>query len=90
MRLHSSGQRVGVSDSVGNLGVHLFDTKYINSCVFSLKKGGVVDFCFLRPSVLAVLSSTGVQVYDTLLHPKRQLKFKQTFTKDPISLAPVD
>jgi hypothetical protein len=55
-----------------------------------LRKAGVVDFSFMRPSVLAVLSSSAVQVYDTLLHPKRQLKFKQPFTKDPISVAAVD
>lgn len=79
-----------MADSSGNLGVHLFDTKYINSCVFSLKKAGVIDFCFLRPSVMAVLSTTAVHVYDTLLHPKKQLKFKQPFTKDPISVLAVD
>jgi hypothetical protein len=90
VRLHSSGQRIGVADSAGNLGVHVFDSKYINSCVFSLKKAGVVDFCYMKPSVMAVLSNTVVQVYDTLLHPKRQLKFKQPFTKDPISVSAID
>jgi len=90
VRLHSSGQRVGVADSNGNLGVHVLDSKFTNPCVFQLRKAGVVDFSFMRPSVLAVLSSSAVQVYDTLLHPKRQLKFKQPFTKDPIAVAAVD
>ena len=89
VRLHSCGQRVGVSDLAGNLGLHVFDSKYINSCVFSLKKAGVLDFCYMRPSVLAVLTSSAVQVYDTLLHPKRQLKFKQPFTKDPLSVSAI-
>lgn len=90
MRLHASGQRVGVADSAGNFGVHVFDNKFVNLCVFQLKKAAVVDFTFMKPSVLAVLSSNALQVYDTLLHPKRQLKFKQPFTKDPISVLNID
>lgn len=58
--------------------------------MFSLKKASVVDFSFLRSSVLAVLSSNAVQIYDTLLHPKRQLKFKQPFTKDPLTVSAID
>jgi hypothetical protein len=90
VRLHASCQRVGVADSAGNLAVHVFDSKFLNPCVFQLKKAGVVDFSFMRPSVMAVLSNTAVNVYDTLLHPKRQLKFKQPFTKDPISVTAID
>lgn len=54
--------------------------------MFSLKKAGVIDFCHLRPSIIAVISTQGVNVYDTLLHSKRQLKFKQTLTKEPTSI----
>lgn len=90
VKLHSCGQRIGVADSSGNLGVHILDHKFTNNCVFSLKKANVVDFSFLRASLLAVLSSNAVQVYDTLLHPKRQLKFKQPFTKDPLAISAID
>lgn len=90
VKLHSFGQRIGVSDSSGNLGVHTLDSKFTNNCVFSIKKGNVVDFCFMRASVLAVLSSNAVQVYDTLLHSKRQMKFKQPFTKDPLTVSAID
>lgn len=81
---------MGVADSAGNFGVHVLDNKFVNPCVFQLKKAAVVDFTFMKPSVLAVLSSNALQVYDTLMHPKRQLKFKQPFTKDPISVATID
>jgi hypothetical protein len=41
-----------------------------------MKKTGAVDFCFLSPSVLGIISANGVQVVDTLIHPKREVKFK--------------
>jgi len=31
-----------------------------------------------------------VSVYDTLIHPTKQLKFKQTFSKEPISITTID
>jgi hypothetical protein len=41
----------------------------------------------MKPSVLAVLNSTTVQIYDTLLHPKRQLRFKQSFNREPLAVS---
>jgi len=39
---------------------------------------------------MTVISQSAVQVYDTLLSPKRQLKFKQPFTKEPLSVAAIN
>lgn len=86
VKLHSCGQRIGAVDSSGSLGIYNFDPAFHNNCVYSLKKASVVDFSYINPSVVAVISSSAVSVYDTLIHPKRQLKFKQPFTKEPISV----
>ena len=86
VRLHSSGQRVTGVDSQGNLGSYHFDQKFTNPCVFSLKKAGVIDFCYLKPSILATISNSGCHVYDTLLNPKHQMRFRQPFSKDPFSI----
>ena len=76
-------------DSNGNLNLYHFDPAFQNNCVYSLKKNSIIDFCYLNPSVLAVISSTQIQVFDTLINPKRQLKFKQPFTKDPLSISSI-
>ncbi len=86
VKLHSCGQRMGASDSLGNLSIYNFDHSFHNNCVYSLKKSSVIDFCYLNPSVISVITPAAVSVYDTLIHPKRQLKFKQPFTKDPIAI----
>lgn len=39
---------------------------------------------------MTIISQSAVQVYDTLLSPKRQLKFKQPFTKEPLSVAAIN
>ena len=54
--------------------------------IYSLKKNNIVNFCFLNPSVIAMISNNSLHVIDTLLHPNRQVKFKQTFNKDPIAV----
>lgn len=87
VKLHSCGQRIGAVDNSGSLGIYNFDPTFHNNCVYSLKKASVIDFAYLNPSVVAVISSSAVSVYDTLIHPKRQLKFKQPFTKDPIAIS---
>ena len=90
VKLHSSGQRMGVIDSAGTFGLFTFDPSFHNNCVYSLAKSSIIDFCYLSPSVISTISPSGVNVVDTLIHPKRQLKFKQTFTKDPIAVASAD
>jgi hypothetical protein len=90
VKIHPSSHRISVSDSTGSLLTYNFDKNYQNNCVFGLKKAGIIDFCHLRPSVIATISAQGINIYDTLLHPKRQLKFKQTFTKEPTSIIAVN
>jgi hypothetical protein len=50
----------------------------------------IIDFSFIKPSIIATISNNSVCVYDTLIHPTKQLKFKQTFTKDPISVSTIN
>lgn len=87
VKVHSCGQRVGAIDGLGNLGIYTFDTAFQNNCVYGMKKTSAIDFCYLNPSIIAMITPSCVSVYDTLIHPKRQLKFKQSFYKDPIAIA---
>jgi phosphoribulokinase len=87
VKLHSCGQRMGAVDSSGNLSIYNFDAGFHNNCVYSLKKANIINFCYLNPSVIAMVSNSALHVIDTLIHPSRQLKFKQTFTKEPISVS---
>ena len=89
VRLHSCEQRIGAIDSLGSFGVYNFDNKYTNACVYSIRKMSLIDFTFIRPSLLATISSNSLCVYDTLIHPTKQLKFKQPFTKDPLALTTI-
>lgn len=75
VKIHCAGSRVGVLDSQSHLSIFHLDSVH-NKSVFSMKKTAALDFCFLSPSVLGVISANGLQVVDTLLHPKRQVKFK--------------
>jgi hypothetical protein len=75
IKVHCAGSRVGGLDSQSYLSIFQLDSIQNNS-VFSMKKTGAVDFCFLSPSVLGIISANGVQVVDTLIHPKREVKFK--------------
>jgi hypothetical protein len=87
VKVHSCGQRIGAIDNLGNLGIYTFDPAFHNSCVYAMKKASAIDFCYLNPSVIAMISPLAVSVYDTLIHPKRQMKFKQSFSKDPIAIS---
>lgn len=75
VKVHCAGSRVGALDSQSHFSLFQLDSIQ-NKSVFSMKKSGAVDFCFLSPSVLGVISANGLQVVDTLIHPKRQIKFK--------------
>jgi len=75
VKVHCAGSRVGALDSQTHLSLFQLDSIQ-NKSVFTMKKSGAVDFCFLSPSILGVISANGVQVVDTLIHPKRQVKFK--------------
>jgi hypothetical protein len=75
VKVHSSGLRVGLLDSQSALSIFHLDLIQTKS-VFNMKKSGAIDFCFLSPSVLGMISTNGVQIVDTLIHPKRQIKFK--------------
>ena len=75
VKVHSSGSRVGALDSQTAFSIFHLDSAQ-NKSVFSMKKSGAVDFCLLSPSVIGMISSNGLQVVDTLIHPKRQIKFK--------------
>lgn len=67
-----------------------FDSKYVNNCVYSIKKMNTIDFTFIKPSVLATITNNSVSIYDTLIHPTKQLKFKQPFSKEPISICTIN
>ena len=82
----SFDQRVGAMDSAGNLSCFNFDSKLSGSCVFSLKKAGVADFCMMKPSVLGLCTNNSLQVVDTLLHPKRQVVFKYQTSQTPLAV----
>ncbi len=73
-------------DSTGSLSTYYFDPKYANNCVFNLKKSNIVDFCHLSSGVIGTVTNNSIQVYDTLLHPKRQNIFKLGISNQPISL----
>lgn len=78
---------MGVLDSGGNFSIYNFDPSFQNNCVYTLKKASITNFCYLNPSVIAMVSSTSLHIIDTLIHPNRQLKFKQNFNKEPIALS---
>jgi hypothetical protein len=63
-----------------------FDSKYTNNSVFSLKKLNIVDFCHLSSGVIGTVTNNSIQIYDTLLHPKRQNIFKLSISSQPISI----
>jgi hypothetical protein len=77
---------MGAIDYHGNFGLYNFDPSFTNNCVYALKKSSVINFCYLNPSVIAMVSANSLHVIDTLIHPKRQLKFKHSFNKDPIAI----
>jgi hypothetical protein len=72
---------MGVVDNGGTFSIYNFDPSFQNNCVYSLKKASIINFCYLNPSVVAMVSPTALHVIDTLIHPNRQLKFKQNFNK---------
>ena len=78
---------MGVVDNGGNFSIYNFDPSFNNNCVYELKKASVINFSYFNPTVIAMVSSNTLHVIDTLIHPKRQLKFKHTFNKDPISVS---
>ena len=78
---------MGVVDKPGNFNIYNFDPSFTNNNVYSLKKASIINFCYFSPSVISMISSNSLHVIDTLIHPNRQLKFKHTFNKQPISLA---
>ena len=80
---------MGVVDNSGSFSIYNFDPSFTNNCVYSVKKCSIINFCYLNPSVIAMVSSNSLHVVDTLIHPKRQIKFKHIFNKDPLSLATV-
>ncbi len=73
-------------DNGGNLNSYSFDSKISGSCVFSLKKANVIDFCLITPTTYGICTSNSIQVIDSLLHPKRQLVFKTSTNQAPIGL----
>ena len=81
---------MGVVDKSGSLSIYNFDPSFTNNCVYSLKKSSIINFGFINPSVISMVSSNSLHVIDTLIHPNRQLKFKHTFNKEPISLSVLD
>lgn len=87
MKLHSCGQRLGVVDYNGNFSIYNFDPSFTNNSVYSLKKASIINFCYLNPSVISMVSSNSLHVIDTLINPKRQLKFKHSFNKDPLAIS---
>ena len=85
VKIHSSCQRVGVLD-LATLNLYHLESAYHSKCLYSLKRNNLLDFCFLSPSQLGVISNSSVQIVDTLLHPNRQSKFKQNLSKEPLSI----
>jgi hypothetical protein len=72
------------------LNSYYFDPKYNNNCVFSLKKANIVDFCHLNSSTIGTLNNTSIQIYDTLLHPKRQNTFKLNVGNQPTCISAIN
>lgn len=70
-------------DGSGNLGCYNFDSKISGNCVFNLKKEKVIDFCMITPSIYGIITNNNVQVYDSLMHPKRQNVFKIQLSQQP-------
>ena len=83
VKIASFEQRVLAMDGSGSLGCYSFDTKISGNCVFNLKKAGIVDFCMITPTIYGFITNNSIQVYDTLLHPKRQNIFKIQLSQQP-------
>ena len=73
-------------DGAGSLGCFSFDEKISGNNVFSLKKSGIIDFCLISPTIYGIITNNNIQVYDTLLHPKRQNIFKLQLSQPPSSI----
>ena len=83
VKMASFEQRLLALDSNGSLGCYSFDSKISGNCVFSLKKANIIDFCMISPTIYGVITNNMIQVYDTLLHPKRQNIFKIQLSQQP-------
>lgn len=86
IKIESQNQRVIGMDNNGSLGCFSFDAKISGNCLFSLKKASIIDFCMMTPTLYGVLTPNSVQIYDTLLPPKRQNVFKVQLGNNPTFL----
>jgi hypothetical protein len=87
IKIKSYEQRVTALDSSGTMNSYCLDSKISGNCVFEMKKAGVVDFCPMTTTTYGFCTSSGIQVVDSLLHPKRQIVFKTQTSQTPIAVS---
>lgn len=73
-----SNDLIGGIDSDGSLLSLHFNSSYNGSQSIHLKKSNIIDFCYLNSNLVAAGSKDGsINVYDPLLHPNRNVIFKE-------------
>lgn len=86
VKIKSYEQRVTVLDNNGNMCSYSFDDRITGNCVFAMRKASIVDFCSITPTTYGVVTSSHIQVVDSLIHPNRQVVFKVPINQSPLGV----